>query len=255
VGELLVAEWTMTGTDVLKYHAADFNIDQQVNALDIDELYSAIAALALNESLSPVPDVTGPFGVPDGVLDFKPVWGTHKLPWVTTTLPEKYSITKTDNTLNLLDVEELVEVIMGTSFGDVDLDGDVDTTDLGIASGNLNMPGGWAMGDVNGDKVVNAADIAIINAGLPSSQAGDFSGDGRVDGADLSLLLANWGATVPPTPSGWNGVAPTATGVDADELSALLANWGVGTSTSIPEPGTAALLLSLVAAATRRRFA
>jgi hypothetical protein len=77
---------------------------------------------------------------------------------------------------------------------------------------------------------------------------GDFSGDGRVDGADLSLLLANWGATVPPVPSGWTGSQPTATGVDADELSALLSNWGVGTSTAIPEP--ASILVFAVALAT-----
>jgi hypothetical protein len=69
--------------------------------------------------------------------------------------------------------------------------------------------------------------------------AGDFSGDGRVDGTDLSLLLANWGATVPPTPTGWNGSAPTASGIDADELSRLLSTWGQGTSTAIPEPATA----------------
>jgi hypothetical protein len=83
--------------------------------------------------------------------------------------------------------------------------------------------------------------------------AGDFSGDGRVDGADLSLLLANWGSTVPPVPSGWNGSQPTATGVDADELSALLANWGVGTSTAIPEPASAVLALGLVVASAARR--
>jgi hypothetical protein len=80
--------------------------------------------------------------------------------------------------------------------------------------------------------------------GGPTPQAGDFSGDGRVDGADLSLLLANWGATVPPVPAGWTGSQPTASGVDADELSALLANWGFGTSTAIPEPGSVVLLMS-----------
>jgi hypothetical protein len=79
-----------------------------------------------------------------------------------------------------------------------------------------------------------------VSLTAPSSiVAGDFSGDGRVDGADLSLLLANWGATVPPTPTGWTGDAPTAAGVDADELSRLLSNWGTGTSTAIPEPSTA----------------
>jgi len=86
--------------------------------------------------------------------------------------------------------------------------------------------------------------VYIFTVGSPVTtfNAGDFSGDGRVDGADLSLLLANWGAAVPPVPSGWIGSQPTTTGVDADELSALLANWGFGTSTAIPEPTSAAML-------------
>jgi hypothetical protein len=76
---------------------------------------------------------------------------------------------------------------------------------------------------------------------------GDFNGDGRVDGSDLSLLLSNWGSSVPPSPMGWTGSAPTASGIDADELSRLLANWGFGTSTAIPEPTS--LLIALMAIA------
>jgi hypothetical protein len=85
---------------------------------------------------------------------------------------------------------------------------------------------------------------------------GDFNGDGRVDGADLSLLLANWGSTTPPVPSGWNGTAPTTPAIDADELSRLLATWGVGTSLAIPEPVGAALAATgsvLFAIGVRRR--
>jgi hypothetical protein len=91
------------------------------------------------------------------------------------------------------------------------------------------------------------------NVSVPNFNTGDFNGDGRVDGGDLSLLLANWGATVPPNPSGWTGAAPTATGIDADELSRLLANWGFGTSTAIPEPSAALLAIAAGVGLARRR--
>jgi autotransporter-associated beta strand protein len=97
--------------------------------------------------------------------------------------------------------------------------------------------------------------LVLTYTGAVVSQSGDFNGDGRVDGGDLSLLLANWGSTVPPNPSGWTGNLPTAPGIDADELSRLLANWGFGTSTAIPEPAAAVLMLlaSTAVVGSRRR--
>ncbi len=48
--------------------------------------------------------------------------------------------------------------------------------------------------DLNGDGVVNSADLAVLLAnwgaiGLP----GDLNGDGTVDSADLAILLSSWG--------------------------------------------------------------
>lgn len=50
------------------------------------------------------------------------------------------------------------------------------------------------LGDLSGDGVVNAADLAIVlgNWGM-TSETGDVNSDGVVDGTDLSLLLNNWG--------------------------------------------------------------
>ena len=64
---------------------------------------------------------------------------------------------------------ELVEVILGTSFGDVDLDRDVDTEDLTTSIMNFTSAGGsgklWADGDTDGDSDVDTSDLttSIIN--------------------------------------------------------------------------------------------
>jgi len=57
--------------------------------------------------------------------------------------------------------------------------------------------GGVCVGDLNGDGVVDGADLGILlsNWGTTSGGAavGDLNGNCVVDGADLGILLANWG--------------------------------------------------------------
>ena len=52
-------------------------------------------------------------------------------------------------------------------------------------------------GDLDGDGVVNAVDLAILlgNWGPvpPNEPAADLNGDGMVNAADLAILLGNWG--------------------------------------------------------------
>jgi len=70
-----------------------------------------------------------------------------------------------DLVVNEEDVRVIVEDILETSFGDVDLDGDCDQADLDIANDTINNgggTGGWCDGDVNGDGLVNGDDLAII---------------------------------------------------------------------------------------------
>jgi hypothetical protein len=48
-------------------------------------------------------------------------------------------------------------------------------------------------GDLNGDGVVNGADLAILLAAWGTAGGlADLNGDGLVDGADLSILLSEW---------------------------------------------------------------
>jgi len=50
------------------------------------------------------------------------------------------------------------------------------------------------VGDLNGDAVVDGADLGILLENWGGRGVGDLNGDGVVDGADLGILLENWGA-------------------------------------------------------------
>lgn len=49
------------------------------------------------------------------------------------------------------------------------------------------------LGDLNGDDVVDGADLGVLLASWGGSGDGDLNDDGVVDGADLGLLLSAWG--------------------------------------------------------------
>ena len=57
------------------------------------------------------------------------------------------------------------------------------------------LPSGGVPGDLNGDGIVNGADMGLLLAswGACSGCDADLNGDGLVDGGDLGLLLSNWG--------------------------------------------------------------
>ena len=51
---------------------------------------------------------------------------------------------------------------------------------------------GCARADLNGDGVVNSADLTILLAAWGGSGVGDLNNDGIINGADLTILLAAW---------------------------------------------------------------
>ncbi len=68
-----------------------------------------------------------------------------------------------DGTVDSGDVDFLVTTILGTQFGDFNLDGVIDTTDLAILATNFGLPApGWAGGDANGDGLVDTTDLTIL---------------------------------------------------------------------------------------------
>ena len=51
---------------------------------------------------------------------------------------------------------------------------------------------GSTLGDLNGDGLVDGADLAILLGAWGSEGPGDLDGNGMVDGADLAMLLGFW---------------------------------------------------------------
>ncbi|MFO0872922.1 MAG: hypothetical protein U0575_02990 [Phycisphaerales bacterium] len=49
------------------------------------------------------------------------------------------------------------------------------------------------VGDLNGDGIVNGSDLGLLLGQWGGPGSGDLDGNGVVDGADLGLLLGNWG--------------------------------------------------------------
>lgn len=59
------------------------------------------------------------------------------------------------------DSDYLVRTLLGTEYGDVNLDGVVDTDDRTIIYAHWNGTGGWSEGDLNGDGYINSADWSV----------------------------------------------------------------------------------------------
>lgn len=58
-------------------------------------------------------------------------------------------------------------------------------------------PIGGASPDLDGDGIVNGADLAVLLSGFGGAGPGDLDGNGVVDGADLSILLGAWSKSRP----------------------------------------------------------
>jgi hypothetical protein len=90
---------------------------------------------------------------------------------------------------------------------------------------------------------------------IPSDIPGDANGDGRVDAGDAKIMADNWGKS---GNAAWgDGDFNGDLKVDAKDAAILAANWGFvwtpaaaeTSAAAVPEPGMAALLLTLLAAA------
>ncbi len=103
-----------------------------------------------------------------------------------------------DLDVDMDDATELVEGILGTFFGDANLDGEVGLLDLDALGASWNAEGaGWSGGDFNGDGTTSLLDLDILgqnwNAGTSFEAALAASGIAVPEPASLGLVLAGAG--------------------------------------------------------------
>ncbi len=77
-----------------------------------------------------------------------------------------------DGLVDSLDVDELVLNILGTLYGDANLDRTVDGLDFILWNANKFQAGGWRKGDFNGDAIVAGTDFIAWNQNKFQSGAG-----------------------------------------------------------------------------------
>ncbi len=98
-----------------------------------------------------------------------------------------------DGIVGALDATILVKVILGTHFGDANLDGIVNLADLQILGDNWHSTtASWAKADFNGDGMVNLADLQVLGDNWQATMAGDFAQLAAMyvpEPAALSVLL------------------------------------------------------------------
>ena len=85
-----------------------------------------------------------------------------------------------------------------STAGVTDVDGNTRIVGVAIDMGCYERQGesNRCFGDVNGDGMVDGADLALVLADFGSkgkTLPGDLNGDGLVDGADLAGVLSAWG--------------------------------------------------------------
>lgn len=51
--------------------------------------------------------------------------------------------------------------------------------------------------DLNGDGLVNGADLGLVLSSWDIGPGGDLDGDGTTGGSDLGILLSAWGTCAP----------------------------------------------------------
>lgn len=67
------------------------------------------------------------------------------------------------------------------------------TTASAVATVRITVTGGCAAADLNCDGVVDGTDLGLLLSQWGSNASGDLNSDGTVDGTDLGLLLSAWG--------------------------------------------------------------
>ncbi len=165
VGEVLIDNVNVSGSSILNYADGDVNQDGLLNAADIDDLSRAIRALAVGQEGDDIAAAALPFEDDEELVGF-----------LRSQVIAQFDITpELENAgVGQDDRERLVREILGTQFGDFDVDGDVDAFDLGIWQTGFGTTEDASVldGDADGDGDVDAFDLGIWQTGFGFGQEG-----------------------------------------------------------------------------------
>jgi len=146
--------------------------------LDGDGLVDATDLLALQYAFMGF----GPFLTPQNITDLFDAIDAGDMIWDF----------NDDGVVDLADAIHLVEVHGRTAYGDLNLDGVVNITDLQTMTDGFGHDGGYGQGDLNGDHVIDLTDLMALRASF--GQAGgpvpvpEPTGMGLLAGGGLALL-------------------------------------------------------------------
>lgn len=137
----------------------------------------------------------------------------------------------------VVDIQDINKIfaILETTRCDVNLDGVVNSIDQGIIQANLNTRGGFARGDVDGNGMVNQADMDFCFAPVFTCCPGNADrnvptpdSNNTVSFSDITAVLANFGTTY--AYSVGQGQNPGDSNCDAvvnfSDVTSTLANFG-----------------------------
>lgn len=117
-----------------------------------------------------------------------------------------------DGVVNQADLDEWDAAMAANDGGPRDADDAPGSISL------LNRPRNFSVYDINNDGVIDELDRAILESLAPVP--GDLNGDGVVSAADLATLLGDWGTDSPRSDLNGDGV------VNSLDLAIMLGNWG-----------------------------
>ncbi|MEM6334431.1 MAG: S8 family serine peptidase [Planctomycetota bacterium] len=141
------------------------------------------------------------------------------------------------------------------ALGDLDLDGNVDVTDLDLLFAASGGPAPESWFDLTDDDTLDTADLDAMVTSILATDYGDATLNGVIDTGDLAVLASNFGQPVGSWAQGdFTGDGLVSTG----DLAILASNFGFGAgpataSVAVPEPATLSVALSTALLATRRR--
>jgi len=173
--------------------------DGKIDAADIDWIYyvlrGGIKAAALGQTPAVNPNVAG------NMLNWE---NLSDAAWMDLSCDMNG-----DLIIDSQDIDIVVINILGTNYGDVNLDGVINAADRDIIIANIGTAYGksWADGDINGDGYVTSDDLILYKNTLLAVFAGhwlntcsspdwcdgmDYNHSGRVNFADFASFAANW---------------------------------------------------------------